>query len=64
MLGKVARGRGNHPPRESWSVSRRVVRMSVELILISAMYIGVMAGVFTKGVKGAVRVHRDARAGH
>ena len=35
--------------------------MSVELILVSVVYVTVMAGVFTRGVQGAVRVHRDAR---
>ena len=35
--------------------------MSVELILVSAVYVTVMAAVFTRGVQGALRVHRDAR---
>ena len=42
-------------------MSAEGIDMSVELMVVSAMYIGVIAGVFTKGVQGAVRVHRDAR---
>ena len=35
--------------------------MGVELIVVSAAYIGVMAAVFTKGVTQAARTHRQAR---
>ena len=34
--------------------------LGVELILVSAAYVGVMAAVFTKGVARAARTHRDA----
>ena len=34
--------------------------MGVELIVVSAAYIGVMAAVFTKGVQQAARTHRQA----
>lgn len=35
--------------------------VGVELIIVSAAYIGVMAAVFTKGVARAARTHRDAQ---
>ena len=34
--------------------------MGVELVVVSAAYIGVMAAVFTKGVRAAARTHRAA----
>ena len=61
MLAKVARGRGNEARREIPGAFAEGCRMSAELILLSVVYLGVMGGVFTKGVQGAVRVHRDAR---
>lgn len=35
--------------------------MGVELIVVGAAYVGVMAAVFTKGVQEAARIRRDAR---
>ena len=35
--------------------------MGLELIVVSAAYIGVMAAVFTKGIQEAAKVRRDAR---
>ena len=35
--------------------------MGVELVLVSAAYVGVMAAVFAKGVQGVAKIRRDAR---
>ena len=35
--------------------------MGVELMVVSAAYVGVLVAVFTKGVHDAARVHRNAR---
>ena len=50
--------RGNPPGIHGVNAEADV---GVELILVSAAYIGVMATVFTKGVAQAARTHRNAR---
>lgn len=35
--------------------------MGVEVMMVSAAYLSVMAGVFARGVQAALRTHRDAR---
>ena len=35
--------------------------MGVEIMVVSAAYLSVMAGVFAKGLQAALRTHRDAK---
>lgn len=35
--------------------------MGVEVMVVSAAYLSVMAGVFARGVQAAMRTHRDAK---
>ena len=47
--------------RDNESVNADGKRMGVELIVVSAAYIGVMAAVFTRGVQQASRTRREAQ---
>ena len=60
MPGEVARGRGS-ARREIMERSAEGMGMGVELIVVSAAYVGVMAAVFTKGVQAAAKTRRAAR---